>query len=318
MAAPDRRGVRPSRVTAQLLALLLLPAAPALANSAVPLLILVWPAAWLLLPVIIPLEALVAGRILGTDLVRSLKLATRANLISTALGIPVLLGLPGLIIPDQFFGGLASALGVPVSQGHHTAMALASAALFCAPCYLLSVGCEQWVVRRMVEARLQRRVRRWAWTANAVSYMPVFALAALYFQYAVPNWYSKYWQVGCLRNLKAISQSIEEYRRTHDDRLPRASDFAALVPSIRPSLARSVDSSFREEKALRCPATGRSYVFNTALSGVSPASIRRPDEAPLLRDAVPHDQYGYCVLFADETTRACSAAQLGAMKGTFK
>src|SRR2546422_1959464 len=88
----SRRQIGPAPVTLLLLALILLLAPPAFANVGVPILSLVWPVAWLLLLVIIPIEASVAQRVLGTDPARSIELAVRANLVSTALGIPLTWG----------------------------------------------------------------------------------------------------------------------------------------------------------------------------------------------------------------------------------
>jgi hypothetical protein len=70
-------------------ALWLLSAAPASANFVVPLLYLVWPAAWVLLLPIILLEARAAVRVLRLPFRAGLKVAAGANLVSTALGVPV-------------------------------------------------------------------------------------------------------------------------------------------------------------------------------------------------------------------------------------
>jgi hypothetical protein len=63
-------------------------AAPASANFVVPLLYLVWPAAWVLLLPIILFEARAAVRVLRLHFTARLKVAAGANLVSTALAIP--------------------------------------------------------------------------------------------------------------------------------------------------------------------------------------------------------------------------------------
>jgi hypothetical protein len=319
MAAAVGRVGASLRVTALLVGLSILPATPACANVGVPILGVLWPAMWLLLAVIIPLEAWVATRILGKPLDWSLGLAVHANLVSTALGLPAVWGLPALGgFQDLFLGGIARSYGVPVSDGHYTRLALASAALLCLPCYLASVGSEYWVARRAVEAPLRRRAWRWAWTANTLSYVLVFALAALYFQSVIPSWYRKVWAATCLSNLKIIALSIQEYERAHNDRLPRATDFATLVPIIRPALSRKLGSSVREENQLCCPATGKRYLFNTALSGMTVSSIPRPDEVPLLIDAKPHDRTVFMAVFADGHTRGFRPDEGDAKIRTFR
>jgi hypothetical protein len=319
--APPGRGVVPRlQVAAQLLALLLLLAGPATANVGVPILTILWPAAWLSLVVIIPLEALVAMRVFGAELLWSLKLAVRANLVSTALGLPALWGVPTLAgFQDMVFGALPRILGVPLSDRHYLGFALAAAVGLCIPCYLMSVGCEYFVARRAVKAPMRGRVRRWAWTANALSYALFFILAASYFEYAVPHWYGKVWQVICVQNLKGIGAGLNRYQLEHDGRMPQAAGFSALAQSIRPHLIQATEAPTPNERLLRCPATGQGYQFNTTVSGVRLSSIHRPGETPVIRDSLPHAYDGrYCVLFANGAARPRSAAELEATKGAFK
>ncbi len=62
---------------------------PVSADAGVPMLWLVWPAAWMMLVPIIALEAVVARRVLTTGWAESLKVSTVANVVSTLAGIPL-------------------------------------------------------------------------------------------------------------------------------------------------------------------------------------------------------------------------------------
>jgi hypothetical protein len=56
---------------------------------AFPTFFLIWPLAWLLLLVIVPVEALIAVRLLKTGQNKSLVMVAIANLVSTTVSIPV-------------------------------------------------------------------------------------------------------------------------------------------------------------------------------------------------------------------------------------
>ena len=62
---------------------------PARADVGIPMLAVMWPPAWLLLIIIVPVEAYFARRILALDWPGALALSARANLVSTLVGIPV-------------------------------------------------------------------------------------------------------------------------------------------------------------------------------------------------------------------------------------
>ena len=64
-------------------------ALPAHADVGVPMLAVMWPPAWLLLLVIVPVEGYFARRILSLDWRAALGLSLRANLVSTLVGIPL-------------------------------------------------------------------------------------------------------------------------------------------------------------------------------------------------------------------------------------
>src|SRR5437899_357804 len=82
---------KPPRILS-LIALLLLLASPAHADAGVPMLLVIWPASWVLLLLIIPLEAAVGVRAPGGSFRHRLKMAAAANLVSTVVGIPLTWG----------------------------------------------------------------------------------------------------------------------------------------------------------------------------------------------------------------------------------
>jgi hypothetical protein len=165
---------------------------PAHADIGLPMLAVVWPVSWALLVLIIPLEAWIAARLVGSD--KALRMATAANLVSTLVGVPVtwvLLvilqcagvggGIHGL---DTTAGKLISAVLqspwlVPHEKDFYWMVPIAAATL-CVPFFLMSVGCEYLVARRFFERTEHRRILRWAWLANAASYgMVEVVLAAM-------------------------------------------------------------------------------------------------------------------------------------------
>jgi len=70
------------------LSLVLATAAPAFANMGLPTIMLAWPAAFVLLLLIIPAEAIIISRRLLIPFDRGFQLSARANIVSTAIGIP--------------------------------------------------------------------------------------------------------------------------------------------------------------------------------------------------------------------------------------
>jgi hypothetical protein len=166
------------------LLVLLLVATPAYANIGVPMLFALWPASWLLLLLIIPLEAAVPMGSLGISYRQRLILAASANTVSTVVGIPLTWG---LLVFLQIITGAGSAwgLGTPLQKvlavtvqspwlipydGNLDWMIPAAAAVLCVPFFFMSVWCENLVARRIVEKRERPQVWRWAWQANGASY----------------------------------------------------------------------------------------------------------------------------------------------------
>jgi hypothetical protein len=269
------------------LALAALAAKPAAANTAIAPVFLSLPGVCFLLLLVIPLEGLVASRVLRMGYESGVLLALRANLVSTALGT-----------------ALAFALSLAL-QGTSGLTPLIMLALLI-PNFFLTVGCEYLVARR---AAPEQPAARWAWSANALSYSLLGLLFAVVLRQDAVASRSLVWSYTCRSNLKRINGVLDIYRRDHDGRLPPAQDFS--------SLARQVAKSLPAEH-LRCPATRRAYFFNATLSGTRVARIAARDETPLLLDAVPHPDDRFCVLFASGSARALPAGAYRTLEGHFK
>lgn len=167
---------------------------PAHADVGVPMLAVMWPPAWLLLLVIVPIEGYFARRIMSLDWRSALGVSLRANLASTLVGIPLTWLL--LVLVELGTGYAAYLLkfdqaNVPLGVQRAVAITVlapwlgpgdwgawivpAAAAYLCIPFFFVSVLIESRVaVRRLgpLEAPL---VRRWSWYANGFSYATIFA-----------------------------------------------------------------------------------------------------------------------------------------------
>jgi hypothetical protein len=130
------------------------------ANPLIHPIAVVWPGAWFMFIPVVLVEAAVAIRVLEVKFLRGLWLSFLANLLSTAIGIPIGTCLNPL--PLVFLGDFANSTG------------LASSILFLAslfgPLYLLAVLAEGWVARRFVDRSRRKQAWRWAWIANGATY----------------------------------------------------------------------------------------------------------------------------------------------------
>ena len=169
------------------ISILVILASPANADSGLPMLAVVWPASWILLIGIIPIEAAIAVRVLKTGWRQSLIAVFWANLSSTILGIPVTwLGMT--ILQYLFFisnvadvGHLPNGLQVtlflvwgsswlmPVEADLNW-MIPAAAAVLCIPFFFMSVVIECFCIRRFFFKENKLLVWRWAWIANGITY----------------------------------------------------------------------------------------------------------------------------------------------------
>lgn len=156
------------------------------ANAGIPMIMLLWPGAWLLFVPIVVLEAQVARRLFSVPWRSALMLSGEANLYSTLAGIPG--AWLALFVLEAIAGGLASLL--PDAQqaswgayllapfmapwfaiwGPEDAWLVPAAAMWlCVAFFFVSV----WLERRVLSSRpylASVAVRRWSWEANLLSY----------------------------------------------------------------------------------------------------------------------------------------------------
>jgi hypothetical protein len=176
-----------------LLALVFLLAPPAYADIGVPMLLVIWPASWVLLLFIIPLEAAVPVHSPAASYRKRLRMAAAANIVSTLVGIPLTWG---LLVGLQMLAGAGSAEGLDTPRQKLLAVTLqspwlipyesdldwmipAAAAVLCIPFFFMSVWCENLVARRFFDRLHWVQVRRWSWQANAASYALILLFLGL-------------------------------------------------------------------------------------------------------------------------------------------
>jgi hypothetical protein len=166
----------------------LLPSQAAYADAGLPMLILVWPSSWILLLLIIPLEAFVALRILKTSYLEGLKLSSLANLVSTIAGIPITWIV--LVIAQIVCGG-SRAYGIETLTGKILAVTVqspwlipyenarnwmvpAAAISLCIAFFFMSVGIEYYVATKLYGRNVGNdklsALLTWSWRANLLSY----------------------------------------------------------------------------------------------------------------------------------------------------
>jgi hypothetical protein len=177
------RAVNTRRVMG-LASLLVMIAVPAYANIGVPMLAVVWPASSALLLPIIAIEAAIAVKVIGRGWKNGLIVASKANVLSTVLGIPVTWGV--LLLLQLLVGG-GSAWGIGTMPGKLAAVTVqspwlipyeedlhwmvpAAAAFLCIPFFLMSVWSERWMAIRSLGIDGKKSAGRWAWIANGATY----------------------------------------------------------------------------------------------------------------------------------------------------
>jgi hypothetical protein len=177
--------------------LVLLPGV-AQADIGLPMIVLAWPAAWLALVPVVAIEAVVAKRILGFGWGRAARLSFMANLLSTALGIP--LAWIAVVIPAWLLGAAADWITggrgrddwvlalmaplyvawLPPPSAHQHWFILVAAIVLCIPFFFMSRWLEFRVAKYYVPADGVALARRWSWTGNAVTYGLMIMLLAIY------------------------------------------------------------------------------------------------------------------------------------------
>lgn len=163
-----------------------------IANAGIPMLEVIWPAAWLSLAPVIVIEGLLARRMLGIPARRAIGAAAVANLVSTFVGIPLVWGVLATIEVMHF--GTGEGMGTTGLQVYavtvqapwlvpymeHLAWMVPVATIVLAPVfYVASVLVEHAVCRFWFGAIPARRRWRWALAANGISYaaLTIVALA---------------------------------------------------------------------------------------------------------------------------------------------
>lgn len=161
---------------------------PAFANVGLPTIIFVWPISWLLLLLVVPIEARVATRILNIPFKKGLGIATRANIISTIAGIPITWLL--LVVVELLVGGgHRSTSGELMSTGEQIYHALIEGPWMVAdiwapdwaiplsifvmniPFFFMSVFVEKLAVARYIDNECTAELlEKWSWEANLLSY----------------------------------------------------------------------------------------------------------------------------------------------------
>lgn len=186
-ADPDRASSPGLASVALALAWVLAGSSPAWANVGLPMIVVVWPAAWMLFIPVVLAEAVVARKVLGPRFGERLAMTIVANLASTLVGIPVawfalvlvegVSDVPGWIrlsphsrvLQALFMSAwfLPTETYEPASLEWMVPLACAS---LCLPFFLVSVACEGLVARWFLGGAERGRAWRWAWIANGVSY----------------------------------------------------------------------------------------------------------------------------------------------------
>ena len=150
------------------------------------MLVVVWPASWLLFVPIVLVEAFVGARVLSLSYWRALKMVSLANLTSTLVGIPLtwlVLCMVRMLYPGNVIGEEASLRNVLVAAiaspwldpaAFQSRWMIPTAALaLCVPFFFVSVWMEGSVVRRFAPESVSDRAFRWSWRANLATYVPI-------------------------------------------------------------------------------------------------------------------------------------------------
>jgi hypothetical protein len=161
------------------------------ADAGVPMLVLIWPASWILFIPVVALEAWIARKIVGLTVKRSVLASACANAVSTLVGIPLVWAL--LVVIELTFSKGGQGFGIdtfwrrayavtvqapwliPYESELHWMIPLAAVVLL-VPFFFASVFIERVVFRRVCSSSPEL-ARRWSWMANVASYS--FILAGL-------------------------------------------------------------------------------------------------------------------------------------------
>jgi hypothetical protein len=171
----------------------------ALANIGIPMLVVAWPTAWVLLLPVILTEMLIAERILGLTWRQGLRLSTYANVVSTLIGIPLTwclmfaaemgvflivdaLHVSNTALDSPLAIALFPLLAAWIGPGSKWQIWAAGAAL-CLPFWAASTWIEARAARRWLRrnddgsGKRQEQVKRWTIVANTTTYSIIAAIA---------------------------------------------------------------------------------------------------------------------------------------------
>ena len=162
-----------------------------MADTGVPMLAVLWPGFVLLLIPIVIVEAAWARRQLALKWKPAIRLAAKANAISTAAGIPLAWVGMSVIGPAGHYlliavGLISSSENPPIVEHllDTTLMAAwirkgptwylpAATASLLVPSYFVSVWIEARVARASLPEGLRHRAWLWSWQANLLTYVPI-------------------------------------------------------------------------------------------------------------------------------------------------
>lgn len=166
----------------------------AFANAGLPMLQVVFPASFLLLFLIVPLEAYVGAKCLKVKFFVALQISFYANIFSTLIGIPitwmVLVGFELLLGGGSGFGEstfsqlfLTATIGspwLPISIGSPRWLIPAAGCSLCIPFFFMSFWFEFLFAKRFADGKHDRvLLKKWFWEANRLSYGLIFAALLL-------------------------------------------------------------------------------------------------------------------------------------------
>jgi len=168
---------------------------PAFADAGLPTIIAIWPMSWLLLFMVIPLEAKIAQKIMKVHFGKALEISGRANFVSTLAGVPITWLI--LAAVELFLGGgsrvinhkastsewiYRSLIEGPILVPGHAPEWFIPATLFMMnfPFCLMSVYVERKATERFIdEVCTKELLRKWSWLANLASYLVINILVAI-------------------------------------------------------------------------------------------------------------------------------------------
>jgi hypothetical protein len=170
-----------------------------LANIGIPMIFVQWPLMLCALVPVIVVEALLVRRWVSLSYREAFAGITKANLLSTAVGIPLAWGIMlaiefGVAMPLamaahrwhwkgpllDMFGFLLSIAWLGPVERHLRWLVPTAAALLLIPCFYVSVWLERWACLRSWSSPDPAAVRRGVYLTNLASYAVLFAIACVW------------------------------------------------------------------------------------------------------------------------------------------